>query len=60
MKADIIQQLGTNKFYRLRIGVGHPGNSKEVVDYVLKPPKKRNANKSIWLCKSKPNSTAAP
>ncbi len=37
---DIIQHLGTNKFYRLRIGVGHPGNSKEVVDYVLKPPKK--------------------
>ncbi len=37
---DIIQHLGSNKFYRLRIGVGHPGTSKEVVDYVLKPPKK--------------------
>lgn len=37
---DIIQHLATNKFYRLRIGVGHPGNSKEVVDYVLKSPKK--------------------
>jgi PTH1 family peptidyl-tRNA hydrolase len=37
---DVIQHLGTNQFYRLRIGVGHPGNSKEVVDYVLKPPKK--------------------
>ncbi len=37
---DIIQHLGTNRFYRLRIGVGHPGNSKEVTDYVLKPPKK--------------------
>lgn len=37
---DIIQHLHSNKFYRLRIGVGHPGNSKEVVDYVLKPPKK--------------------
>ncbi len=37
---DIIQHLGTNKFYRLRIGVGHPGSSKEVVNYVLKPPKK--------------------
>jgi PTH1 family peptidyl-tRNA hydrolase len=37
---DIIQHLGTRQFYRLRIGVGHPGNSKEVVDYVLKPPPK--------------------
>lgn len=37
---DIIRHLNTNQFYRLRIGVGHPGNSKDVVDYVLKPPKK--------------------
>ncbi len=37
---DIIRHLSTNKFYRLRIGVGHPGNSKEVIDYVLHPPKK--------------------
>jgi PTH1 family peptidyl-tRNA hydrolase len=37
---DIIQKLGAPNFYRLRIGVGHPGNSKDVVDYVLKPPKK--------------------
>jgi PTH1 family peptidyl-tRNA hydrolase len=37
---DIIQHLHSHAFYRLRIGVGHPGNSKEVIDYVLKPPKK--------------------
>jgi len=37
---DIIQHLGTPNFYRLRIGVGHPGDSKEVVDYVLKRPGK--------------------
>ena len=37
---DIIRHLNTNQFHRLRIGVGHPGNSIEVVDYVLKPPKK--------------------
>lgn len=36
---DIIQQLGTNQFYRLRIGVGRP-TSKEVVDYVLDRPSK--------------------
>ncbi len=37
---DIIRHLNSNKFYRLRIGVGHPGDSKEVINYVLKPPKK--------------------
>ena len=37
---DIIRHLNTHRFYRLRIGVGHPGHSHEVVDYVLKPPKK--------------------
>lgn len=37
---DIISHLHSRAFYRLRIGVGHPGNSKDVVDYVLKPPKK--------------------
>ena len=37
---DVIQHLGTPQFYRLRIGVGHPGNSKEVIDYVLKLPAK--------------------
>lgn len=37
---DVIQHLGTHQFYRLRIGVGHPGNSKEVIDYVLKLPTK--------------------
>jgi PTH1 family peptidyl-tRNA hydrolase len=36
---DIIQHLNTNKFYRLRIGVGRP-HSKEVVDYVLEPPRR--------------------
>jgi len=37
---DIIRHLNTNKFYRLRIGVGHPGDSKLVHDYVLHAPKK--------------------
>lgn len=37
---DIISHLNSNQFYRLRIGVGHPGNSKEVINYVLKPPRK--------------------
>lgn len=37
---DIIRHLGTKQFYRLRIGVGHPGHSKDVADYVLSNPSK--------------------
>lgn len=37
---DIIRHLNTKQFFRLRIGVGHPGNSKDVVDYVLDKPSK--------------------
>jgi PTH1 family peptidyl-tRNA hydrolase len=34
---DTIKCLGNNKdFARLRIGIGHPGNAKQVADYVLK------------------------
>jgi len=32
---DILAQLGSPDFTRLRIGVGHPGLADEVVDYVL-------------------------
>lgn len=36
---DIISCLGNQKqFARLRIGIGHPGNAKQVSNYVLKPP----------------------
>jgi PTH1 family peptidyl-tRNA hydrolase len=37
---DIIAQLGSRDFHRLRIGVGHPGNRDQVVDYVLHRPGK--------------------
>ena len=33
---DIISQLGSKDFHRLRIGVGHPGSKDLVVDYVLR------------------------
>lgn len=35
---DIIEKLGGNEFNRLRIGVGHPGNSNEVINSVLGRP----------------------
>jgi peptidyl-tRNA hydrolase, PTH1 family len=35
---DIHAQLGTADFWRLRLGIGHPGVKAEVVNYVLKKP----------------------
>jgi PTH1 family peptidyl-tRNA hydrolase len=35
---DIHAQLGTSDYWRLRIGVGHPGDKAEVVSWVLKKP----------------------
>ena len=35
---DTIAHLGTKDFFRLRIGIGHPGNRDQVVDYVLHRP----------------------
>lgn len=35
---DIHGQLGTLDFWRLRLGIGHPGDKAEVVNYVLKKP----------------------
>ena len=35
---DIHAMLGTLDFWRLRLGIGHPGVKAEVVNYVLKRP----------------------
>lgn len=35
---DIHAHLGTPNYWRLRIGVGHPGNKDQVADYVLHAP----------------------
>ena len=35
---DIAAQLGSNNFWRLRLGIGHPGERSEVVNYVLHAP----------------------
>ena len=37
---DITSHLGTQDYWRLRIGIGHPGDRSEVVNYVLKPPRR--------------------
>ncbi|WP_298835382.1 aminoacyl-tRNA hydrolase [uncultured Piscinibacter sp.] len=35
---DIHAQLGSTDFWRLRLGIGHPGVKTEVVNYVLRKP----------------------
>lgn len=35
---DLIAHLGGGDFARLRFGIAHPGDRKEVIDYVLKSP----------------------
>lgn len=35
---DIINQLGSTNFHRLRVGIGHPGHKELVLNYVLGKP----------------------
>jgi len=37
---DIIAHLGTKEFWRLRVGIGHPGERSEVSNFVLNAPRK--------------------
>ena len=50
---DIIQRLGSNQFFRLRIGIGHPGHRDQVTPYVLGEPsvhEKTKINQAIDDC----------
>jgi PTH1 family peptidyl-tRNA hydrolase len=35
---DTIKALGSNDFFRLRLGIGHPGDRSKVTDFVLHSP----------------------
>jgi peptidyl-tRNA hydrolase, PTH1 family len=37
---SLTAHLGTQDYWRLRVGIGHPGDRNDVVDYVLKPPRR--------------------
>ena len=39
---DIHAQLGTADYWRLRLGIGHPGVKAEVINYVLSKPSPEN------------------
>jgi len=41
---DISAALGTPDFWRLRLGIGHPGERSEVINFVLKAPTKDEQN----------------
>jgi len=40
---DIVPALGSPNFWRLRLGVGHPGHKDQVVNYVLDRPRQEEA-----------------
>lgn len=40
---DITAHLGTPNFWRLRLGIGHPGDKSAVVNYVLHTPSREEA-----------------
>ena len=40
---DIAAALKTPDFWRLRLGIGHPGDRARVADFVLHPPRKEEA-----------------
>jgi peptidyl-tRNA hydrolase, PTH1 family len=61
---DIVEALDTKDFWRLRIGIGHPGNKDLVADYVLHtargeeqalidPPFERSLDLMTWLAKGR-------
>ncbi len=40
---DLDRALGTRDYWRLRIGIGHPGHREQVTGYVLSPPSPEQA-----------------
>jgi len=42
---DILSALGGDGFWRLRIGIGHPGQREEVIGYVLHSPSQEERQK---------------
>ena len=40
---DITAHLGTQDYWRLRLGIGHPGDRDAVTDYVLQTPRKEES-----------------
>ncbi len=41
---DIVNHLGSREFFRIRVGIGHPGDSNQVINYVLHKPSVADLN----------------
>lgn len=41
---DIVNHLGSREFFRIRVGIGHPGDSSQVINYVLHKPSVEDLN----------------
>jgi PTH1 family peptidyl-tRNA hydrolase len=39
-----VAHLGSNDFWRLRLGIGHPGEAREVVNFVLRAPSREESD----------------
>ncbi len=39
---DLISHFSSRDFWRLRLGIDHPGHKSQVIDYVLKRPSKQD------------------
>lgn len=56
---DIQAQLGSPDFWRLRLGIGHPGVKAEVADYVLRKPPAAE-REAIEACITQSRAALAP
>jgi len=41
---DIVNHLGSREFFRVRVGIGHPGDASQVINYVLHKPSVADLN----------------
>ena len=41
---DIVNHLGSREFFRVRVGIGHPGDASQVINYVLHKPSLADRN----------------
>jgi len=41
---DIVNHLGSREFFRIRVGIGHPGDASQVINYVLHKPSVADLN----------------
>lgn len=44
---DIIERTGSKDFLRCRLGIGHPGDSRQVSDYVLSKPSQSDRQRIV-------------